>query len=261
MVLTNNRRTRWSLSIVGVASMFAVWYAVTVLFELVSPAVLPAPARVYAEFTRTQELIIANVWPTVSAGFLGLTIAVVLAVIGAFVLTLDDRIRSALMPLVVGGNSVPRVSLAPLIIFYFGTGVGANYVIAAWIAFFPMFLNALDGFSRMRDDYQELLSMYNASIWQEYRYVRGPNALPQIFDGVKVAVILAMIGAVVGEFVAADEGLGYLALFAMRNVNVGLVFAIVGIMGIISTASIFLLYLLQDRIVFWQESNFFTAEM
>lgn len=260
MALNDTRYTRWFLTLAGIVLALSVWHLSTDTFALVSETKFPAPSTVYHEFTGKQTLIIDNTWPTITAGFIGFGLAVVTAVLSAIVLSLNKRVENALMPLVVGANSVPRVTLAPLIIFYLGSGVAANYMIAAWVAFFPMFLNAMESLGQMSDEHRDLCDLYRASTWQEYRYFRVPNALPQIFDGMKMAIILAMIGAVVGEFVATTEGLGYLSTLALRNANMGLAFAIVGVLGLISTVAIFVIYQVQDKLIFWEDSSFFTTE-
>lgn len=260
MHVSTDKRNQIVLPILGVVLLFVLWEGITSGLGVFSEVVLPAPTTVASEFSNNSELIINNTQTTLAAGGIGFLLVIVLAPAAAILLTLNERIEKAFMPLVVGINSVPRVTVIPLLVFYFGDDIGTGFVIAAWVAFFPMFLNAFEGFSRLNPDHRDLLSMYNASVWQEYRYIRLPNGVPQVFDGMKTAFILAMIGAVVGEFIMRDGGLGHLAMIGMRSANTGLVFASVFMIGVISTVSIFILYLLQDRIVFWEETNFFTTE-
>lgn len=261
MGLADSRAGRWSISIIGIVIFFSVWELVTTYLEWFHPTILPAPTGVLSEFQRVQEIILRNTPETIMAAGLGFIIAVSLAIIIAILFTLNDTVERALMPFVVGGNSIPRVALAPLFVFYLGEGITALYLLAAWIAFFPMFINAFDGFARIDVDQRKMLSLYNASTWQEYRYVRIPNGLPRVFDGMKISIILAMIGAIVGEFVIVGGGLGNLALIAMNSFNTSLVFATVIVAGLISTIAIFVVYLIQVRVVFWEDVNFFTAEM
>lgn len=247
----------WGLSIVGTIAIFVLWQLVTGTFGLIDDLVLPSPLQVYSEFSRTQDLIFEHFWPTLTSSAIGFTIAVTLAIVVAVVLTLNDDVRHAIMPLVVGGNSIPRVSLAPVIIYYFG-GFQAKYLLSAWIAFFPMLVNTLEGLDNIEDDQESMLKTFETKTWQEYRYVRFPAALPLLFDGMKISVSLAIVGAVVGEFIGAREGLGFLALFAIRNLNTSLVLATVGVMGLVSVTAFFALFVLQDRIVHWKETNMFT---
>lgn len=245
----------------GIVSLLLAWEMATSVLGMFHESILPAPSAVWGQFRSTQSLILSNAPETITAAGLGFTIAVVTAILAAILFTLNDSVQQALMPFVVGGNSIPRVALAPLFVFYLGEGITALYMLAAWIAFFPMFINAFDGFSRMADDQRRMLRLYNASTWQEYRYVRIPNGLPRVFDGMKISVILAMIGAIIGEFVMIGGGLGNLALIGMNAFNTALVFATVIVAGVISTIAIFVVYLVQVKVVFWEDVNFFTAEM
>jgi NitT/TauT family transport system permease protein len=252
-----SRTTRWGISLIGTISIFLVWQVITAELGLLSESVLPAPTQIVESFQSNQQLILKNLKYTLLESAVGFVAAVVLALLVSFLLTMNDRVRNSFMPLVLAGNSVPRVSFAPIILFYFG-GFQAKYVIAAWVAFFPMLVNTLDGMANLNEDLELFQRSLGANIWQEYRYFRIPNALPFIFDGMKVAVTLAIVGAVVGEFVSAERGIGYLALFALKYHNIPLVFALVGLMGVISVCAFVVLFTLQDKLVHWENTSFLT---
>lgn len=251
-----SRATRWGLSIFGVVGTFAVWYLVADVFELVGSLALPSPIRVVQVTIQYQDLLVSSFLTTLRRAAMGYVGAAVLALTLAIVLTANERIRQALMPLVLAGNTVPRVSVAPLVVFYLG-GFKPYALIAGWIAFFPMLINAMEGFGNLDDSLEDLLEGLGASRYQEYRLVRIPNALPFIFDGLKVGVSLAIVGAIVGEFVAATEGVGFVALFAMRNYDMALVFGVVGLMALVALSVFLAFYLLQDRLVHWREAALF----
>lgn len=253
----DSRITRWGISFLGTISILLFWQVITAELRLLDKAVLPAPTVIVSEFQKTQELILNNLWYTLLESGVGFVAAVALALVISFLLTMNDRIRNSLMPLILAGNSVPRVAFAPVILFYFG-GFQAKYVIAAWVAFFPMLVNTLDGMANLDEDMELLQQSLGASLWQEYRYIRIPNALPFIFDGMKVAVTLAIVGAVVGEFVSAQQGIGYLALFALKYHNIPLVFALVGLMGMVSVGAFITLFFLQAKLVHWKETSLLT---
>lgn len=252
-----SRTTRLSISTLGTLSILLLWYVVADVLELFPKATLPGPVTIYARVMATSEIIIANLWPTVFASAVGFVAAVGLGILVAVILTANDRLRGALMPLIVSSNSVPRLALAPVIIFYVG-GFQAKYLISAWVAFFPMLINAMEGLGDLDEDLDHLLASLDASLYQEYRKVRFPNSLPFLFDGMKIAVTLAIVGAVVGEYVAADSGMGWLALFALQNLDIPLVFGIVGVMGMISVTLFYVLFVLQDRLVHWTEASIIT---
>lgn len=247
---------RWVLSLLGVVLLLAGWHYGSE-FGIIDDFLMPPPAEVWAEFYRLRDLIAEHLGITLFESAVGFFVAVTLSIVLGVVITMDRRVYDTLMPLIIGGNSIPRIALAPLFIFYFGGGSVAKFVIAAWIAFFPMLINTVEGLSLQDEERQMMLDLMDATTWQEYRYVRFPNALPHLFDGMKLAVSLAIIGAIVGEFIAANEGLGALVVWALWNHNLGQALAIVLVMGTAAALAIVGLYLLQNRLVFWREATMF----
>ncbi|MFB6281989.1 MAG: ABC transporter permease [Haloferacaceae archaeon] len=252
----DSRPTRWGLSIGGIVITFVAWYLVADVFELVGDLALPSPIAVAEITVQAQDILLMSLVTTLERAATGYVGAVVLALALAVVLTVNERIRRALMPLVLAANTVPRVSIAPLIVFYLGD-FSPHALIAGWVAFFPILINAMEGFGNLDEELEDLLDALGASRYQEYRLVRLPNALPFIFDGLKVGVSLAVVGAIVGEFVSATEGIGFLALFALKNYDVALVFSVIGLMALVALAAFLTLYLMQDRIVHWREAALF----
>lgn len=251
-----SRATRWGLSAAGMATLFLLWYLTADVFALVSATALPSPFALVETTIEFRELLFDNIQITIVRAGYGYVAAVVLALLLGTLLTAIEPVRRALMPLILASNTVPRVSLAPLIIFYLGD-FNPHTLIAAWIAFFPILINVMEGLGNLDPDLESLLDALGASVVQEYRYVRFPNSLPFIFDGLKIGVTLAIVGAVVGEFVASDTGVGFIALYAMRNYNIPVVFAVVALMSLIAVVAFFTLYLLQDRLVHWREAALF----
>ncbi|UPM44340.1 ABC transporter permease [Halocatena salina] len=256
-MIEKKQRTRWGISALSIGSLLIGWYLVTDVFGFVSNVVLPSPLSVLQGIFEYRSLILKNLEPTVVASAVGFVWATVLAFLMAVVLTYSKRAERLLLPLIVSGNSIPRVALAPLIIFYV-SGFDAKYMLSAWIAFFPLLVNIHEGLTRIDEDQMLLLRSFDATAWQGFKWVRFPNALAFIFDGMKIGVILSIVGAVVGEFVASDEGMGNLALVALEAYETDLVFGIVGIMGLLSVSAFFVLFSLQDRVIHWHQTNLFT---
>lgn len=247
---------KWTYPIAGSVATVAVWYLVTEILGLFHSAVLPSPVQVLETYFGAEELILSSLYITLFAALIGFVLAVSLGVALAVIMVYDDRLYAALYPILVGGNSVPRIAMAPIIIFYVDIELTAKYIIAAWVAFFPMFVNTIEGLGDIDEDFDDLLATFEATTWQELRIVRIPNALPFIFDGLKLAAVLAIIGAVVTEFIIGSSGMGYLVMTAMQTVNMDLAFAVVLITGFISTALFFGLFAVQDRLVHWKETSF-----
>lgn len=252
----NSRATRWGLSTSGIVVVFAAWYLIADVFNVVGDLALPSPISVVQIMFEQQEILFMSLVTTLERAAMGYTGAVILAIVLAVALTANEYARQALMPLVLGANTVPRVSIAPLIVFYLGD-FSPHALIAGWVAFFPILVNAMEGLGNLDEDADKLLSALGATKIQEYRYLRFPNALPFIFDGLKVGVSLSIVGAIVGEFVSATDGIGFLALFAMKNYNIPLVFSVIGLMALVALTGFLSLYLLQDRLIHWKEAALF----
>lgn len=261
--LGTERAKRWSLSLLGLVLFLGGWEAVTRGFGL-NPQYYPGPTDVYRELSRIWEPILTVLPNTLEAAGVGFVVALILSIAVAIPLVASDRLGNALMPFVIGVNTVPRIAVTPLVIYWVGFDIGpldsvglaaANYVMAVWVAFFPMLIAAIDGFRSIDEATENMLTVYGARTWQEFRYVRLQRALPFVFDGMKTGFILAMIGTVVGEFVSGTPGIGAMASSVIRRTAVGRAIAIVLVLGLISTAVVFLIYLVESRVVHWRESS------
>lgn len=247
------------LSALGFLSLLTLWFVATE-YGLVATYMVPTPGEVWGEFARLWQLILDNLWVTLFEAIVGFVAAVVLSILLGLLITMNPLARNTLMPIIIGGNSVPRIAVAPLIIFYVGGGMTSKYVIAAWIAFFPMLINTVEGLSIEDEDRQSMLKLFDATTWQEYRYVRFPRSIPYLFDGMKLAVSLSIIGAIVGEFIAAKRGLGSLVVWSLWNFNIAQAIAIVLVMGATAMVAILGLYAIQQRVVFWRETSLLGGE-
>ena len=156
-------------------------------------------------------------------------------------------------PYVVAFQTVPKVAIAPIIVIWFGYGVASKVVITATIAFFPLLANTIMGLRAAPQDQMEMMVSYTASRWQVFRMVRLLQALPYIFVGLDVAIVLSVIGAIVGEFVGAKAGLGYLILQKNFNFDMAGTFAILIILSLIGVGLHALIGIAQRRIVFWMD--------
>lgn len=252
----DSRLTRFGLSLGGVVITFVVWHLITDTLALIGDLALPSPLSVLDTTIANSGVLWSQLQITMVRAGIGYAGAVILALLMAVAVTANKEIRQAIMPLVLGANSVPRVSIAPLVIFYLGD-FRPHALIAGWIAFFPILINTIEGLGHLDDDIDNLLDALGATRVQEYRYVRFPNALPFIFDGLKVGVSLAIVGAIVGEFVASNNGIGFLALFALKHFDTTLVFSVIGVMALIAMTLFFSIYKLQDIVVHWKEAALF----
>lgn len=255
----NTKLTRWALSGFGMVLLVTFWQAATMVTDL-NPKYFPGPVDVVNELVRIWPAIVAALPNTLSAALVGYLFALVLSLAVAIPLVASQRLLDALMPFIIGSNTIPRIAMTPLVIYwvsFYNTSslYLANYVLAVWVAFFPMLIAAIDGFRNIDEDTENMLEVFGATTWQEFKYVRFKKGLPFIFDGMKIGFILAMIGAVVGEFVSGTFGIGSQAASAIGRTSIARAFAIVLVLGVISTAVVLTVYLIESRMIFWRDSS------
>lgn len=172
-----------------------------------------------------------------------------------FVVALVPLAERIFYPYIVAFQTVPKVAIAPIIVIWFGYGVTSKIVITATIAFFPLLANTIMGLRAAPRDQIEMLVSYTASRWQVFRMVRLKQALPYIFVGLDIAIVLSVIGAIVGEFVGAKAGLGYLILQKNFNFDMAGTFAILIILSAIGVGLHVLVSLAHRRVVFWMNTG------
>lgn len=165
--------------------------------------------------------------------FLGYTLAVAFGVFLALAFSWSRMLNTTLMPLVVTTNMIPKVALGPLFIVWFSYGFMPNVIIAFSICFLPILLTTSRGMREVEPELIDLVRSLKGSKWQIFTKIQLPGSLPYIFSGMKVAVVLAVAGAVVGEFIASEEGLGYLMLQVQVNLDTGAMFMAVLLITVI----------------------------
>lgn len=172
------------------------------------------------------------------------------ALIGQFPL-----LEKTLYPYIVAFQTVPKVAIAPLFVIWFGFGVASKIVITATIAFFPVLANTIVGLRAVPQEQIELMVAYTASRWQIFWWAKVPQALPYIFVGLDVAIVLSVIGAIVGEFVGAQAGLGYLILQKNFAMDIAGVFAILVVLSVMGIALHWAIQFIQRKVVFWMDTT------
>jgi NitT/TauT family transport system permease protein len=203
---------RWALIIFMHLVVIAIWQAWIVLGE-VEPYIMPTPLDTFATiFNTTDYAWTRNTLITAASVFGGFWLAVVVGMLLALVFSWSRWLNNAFMPLIVSLNMIPKVALGPIFIVWFSYGLGPNIVIAFSICFLPVLITTARGLNEVEPEMLDLVRVLGASRWQVFTKIQLPNALPYLFSGMKVAVVLAVAGAIVGEFIASEEGLGYLML-------------------------------------------------
>ncbi len=184
----------------------------------VSPFILPGPTRVFAALGELlgRGSTWQHTWVTVEQTVLGFFAACLCGVgLGALV-GKTPWLERTLNPFVVASQVVPKVALAPLFIVWFGFGDAPKIIIAAVLAFFPIFTNAVLGVKSIDSGHRDVMTSLNASAWARFRRLELPSAAPYLLTGMEVGIVLAIIGCVVAQFIGGDQGLGYLLIATMN---------------------------------------------
>jgi putative hydroxymethylpyrimidine transport system permease protein len=217
----------------------------------IEPFLVPAPSEIAEAMWEDRELLAEDAWVTLQEVLLGFALAVCAGVLLAIPLHLSATLRSAFYPLLVASQTVPIIVIAPILVVWFGFGIGPKLAIIALICFFPITVNALDGLRSVDPDLVKLMRTLDASRWQIFRRVEAPTALPYFFSGAKIAVAVAVIGAVFGEWAGSDSGLGHLMLQASAQLLTARLFAAVVVLSAFAIVLFWLLSALERRVAWW----------
>lgn len=239
---------RNSPSILTIIGFVGVWQLIVTLLD-VPTWLLPSPVAIWGTFMRDSGMLSKHVVATGSGAVGGLVIGALGGIFLAVLMVHSRLLERILMPLLVIDQSIPKMALAPIFVIWFGAGMMSRIFIAMVISFFPMIVNTVRGMKTVDPRINNLMDTLSASHWHMLVKVRMPNAVPYIFSGLKVAVPLAIIGAVVAEFMQADSGLGYVVLIAVGNVDTPLVFVAVLLMASLSLGLFALISIVEGLIL------------
>jgi NitT/TauT family transport system permease protein len=203
---------------IGLVVIVLLWQGYTSLSGI-TPLVLPSPADIALVSVRRYDLLLHETWPTLMETVLGFGLAVLIGIPLAICVANSKVLNLALYPILVATQSVPKVAIAPIILVWFGLGIGSKLALAFLVAFFPIVVDTAAGLKATPVGLLDLARSLRASPLQIFVKVQMPAALPFVFAGAKVAITLAVIGAVIGEFVGSVAGLGNLVLTANSQLD------------------------------------------
>jgi NitT/TauT family transport system permease protein len=198
----------------GFAALATVGWEILCRMARISPLLLPPPSAVWAVLSENYEILFQHAWPTTIETLISFGLATLLGIVLAVAITFSAWVREALYPNIVMFQLIPKIALAPLFIVWLGVGSKSSIVVAIFIAFFPIVVSTATGLVSAKPEVLLLCRSLTASEWQTFRLARFPYAMPFVFAGMKVGVTMAMIGVIVGEFITAQAGLGYIIMFA-----------------------------------------------
>ena len=220
----------WAPPSILLAALVAGW-EVAARAGWVQDYLLPAPTEVARALVDDRRLLLEDAWVTAQEVLLGFALALAVGVAIAVALHVSGLMRRAVYPLVVASQAVPVVVIAPILVIWFGFGMTPKLIVIALICFFPIVVNTLDGLRAVDPAQAKMLRTLGAGRWALLRRLELPAALPYLFSGAKVAVAVAVLGAVFGELVGSDAGLGHAIQVGMAQLLTARVFAAVVILS------------------------------
>ena len=239
------------VAILLIASVLSIWEAVCRVWTI-PVFILPPPSHVFTTAIVRADLLIPHAGVTALEIITGMIVSLGVAVPLAMWMFASPSIEKAMAPLLVTSQAVPVFAIAPLLVVWLGYGMASKVLMAAVIIFFPITITLLEGFKSCDTEYRILFDLMGATFWKKMRFLYWPWALPHFFAGLKVGGSVATIGAVIGEWVGAQMGLGYLMIQANARLKVDLVFAAILWLALMGLAMWSLVGLLERRTVRWK---------
>jgi NitT/TauT family transport system permease protein/putative hydroxymethylpyrimidine transport system permease protein len=248
---------RWLLPVLLLAALVGAWQVAASTGAIADALSLedflvPSPAEIASSLSENRSLLAENAWVTLQEILLGFAIAAVAGVAFAVAMHLSTTLRLATYPLFVASQTIPILVIAPILVIWFGFGLGPKLAVVALICFFPITVTTLDGLRSVDPEATKMMRTLDASRLQILWRVEAPTALPHTFSGARIAVVIAPIAAVFGEWAGANSGLGHQILLDNGQLETARLFAAVVVLSAIALGLFGLLALAERRIVTWR---------
>lgn len=248
---------RWALPIFVIAALVGAWQVAAstgALADLLGlePFLVPSPAEIASALWENRSLLAENAWVTLQEIFVGFLIGLAVGLAFGFLLRPFETLRLSFYPLIVGSQAIPIIVFAPILVVWFGYGIGPKLAVVALVCFFPIAVATADGLRAVDPEATKMMRSLDASRGQLLWRLEAPTALPFTFSGAKIGVTFAPIAAVFGEWVGADSGLGHLILQDNAQLETARVFAAAFLLSVIALALYALIALAERRVVTWR---------
>ena len=248
---------RWLPPVLLVVALVATWQIAASTGFLADTLglesfLVPSPSEIADVMWQDRSLLADNAWVTFYEIVAGFLVALVVGLAAALALHRSPLLRNAGYPVVVASQTIPVIVLAPILVVWFGYGIGPKLFIIALICFFPITVNTLDGLRSADPLSIRMMRTIYAGSWQIFRRVEAPSAAPYVFSGAKIAIAVAVIGAVFGEWAGSERGLGHLMLQDNAQLLTERLFASVVILSAMAIALFGLISLLERRLIRWR---------
>ncbi len=238
--------------LISICVLILLWQAIVLYFAL-PHFILPSPYAVLQRLFLRHEILFKHASVTFIEIVLGLGLGLSMGMLFALQMLLFKPLKRWLMPILIASQAFPVFAIAPVLMLWLGYGIASKVVMAALIIFFPVCTCCYDGLRNTPRGYLDLVQTMGASKWQVLRYIQLPASLPTLASGIRVAVVIAPIGAVAGEWVGSSEGLGYLMLQANARMQIDEMFAALFILSALSVGLYFLTDMFLKKFIHWQD--------
>uniref|UniRef100_UPI0006D5428C ABC transporter permease n=1 Tax=Paenibacillus dakarensis TaxID=1527293 RepID=UPI0006D5428C len=213
--------------------------------------ILPPPSNIAKEAAASSKGLLDHTAATLQLTLLGFAIGTAIGLIIALMLHLVPWLKKALYPLLVMSQNVPTIALAPLLMIWFGFGILPKIIVITLVCFFPVAVAAMDGLARTDRTMLNYMQMAGASKWQTFSKLELPHALPSIFSGVRIAATYSVMGAVIGEWIGSEKGIGYYMMMQKSAYRTDRVFVAIFIIVLLSLFMVALVTLLERQLIRW----------
>ncbi|MET0888186.1 MAG: ABC transporter permease [Mycetocola sp.] len=250
----NTPLARFGLPLLAFVVTIVIWQILVVTLDI-KQYILPAPTVVWDRLITSIPELWAALLVTASEVVWGFLLATVISIPLAYLIASVRWVEIMFYPLIVVLQTIPKIAVAPLFIVWFGFGSLPKILLTFLLCFFPILVDTLTGFKALDPRVLYITRSMGASRLQTFGFVRLPSALPYIFSGLKVAVVLAVTGAIVAEFVGSNAGLGYLLLRSSANLDTPLIFAVLVVLSLLGLAFSFLVELAEKLVAPWERKS------
>jgi NitT/TauT family transport system permease protein len=246
-----DKRRRRLMPALGIIGLLLLWWAVVVIFQ-VKPFIAPSPWAVLQTLYVKREVLLANLIPTAGEALGGFLMGNLVAIAVATLFVHNRRLQEIFFPVVVMFNSIPVVAKAPILVLIMGNGVEPKIAIAALVCFFPTLVNSVRGLEAVNPQAMELMRVLSASKREIFFKLRVFSALPFLFSALRIAASMSVIGAVVGEWIGATQGIGAMIIQATYNFDSALLYAAIVMSAALSGTFFMAIVLLERAIIRWE---------
>ncbi|HUX19867.1 MAG TPA: ABC transporter permease [Spirochaetia bacterium] len=242
----------------ALVALLVIWQGAVMIFRIpdfILPSPLSAISHLVLPQTKANYRWHIQIWTTLSEVLISFGVTAVLGVLIAVVVSWSRTIRNVAMPAFIFINSLPIIAIAPIILLWFGYGIGTNVLIAFLVSFFPVVINSTKGMSEVDNDLIDLVRYLHASKWQIFLKIRFPNSLPYVFTGLKISSTMCVVGAIVGEFIASDRGLGFIIINSQYTMDTPPIFSALIVVSLIGVGLFWVVQGIERLVMPWNRQR------